>query len=502
MRITRRTLTGAVVALGGVTALSAAMLPLRPDLSPATTALVLIVPVVASVATGGFPAGVLAVVAGFLAYDFYFLKPYGTLTVARAENWVALVVYVVVMLVVARVGAMLGHERAEAHRREAGTRRLLELSETLISDRPSRGVPESVVVTVSRAFGLRSAALLLPVGERLELAASAGEPLSTRDLAAVSPAPGELGSLASSGERGRLVAVPLVATGRPVGLLVLSGAPLSDHDRRLLRTYANQAALALERTALREQAVRAELLAEVDEWRSALMGAVSHDLRTPLASVKAAVSDLRRDDVALSEGDRAELLELVESQSDRLARLVTNLLDMTRISAGALEVRPESVAVEVLVEEALAAVASSLPRDRVECALDSDSGNVSADRVLVPQVLANLLENAARYAPEGTPVRVRARRSGERVEFSVEDSGPGVAPEERDRIFLMFNKVSGGGRAGLGLAIAKAFLEAHHATISVTDASGGGARFVFELPALASARERGAASRAQQVPAR
>ncbi len=478
----RRALAGAALALAGIAALSAAMIPLRSHLSVATSALVLVVPVVAGVAAGGFAAGAVAVLAGFLAYDFFFIPPYHTLSVGEVQNWVALIVYAAVMLVVARVVANLRAARAAARRHEEDTRRLFELSDVLIADQPMPELLKRIVATVKEAFALRSVALLLPEDGTLAVAACAGEPLSASEVAAAMPvggAPRAAGVLQPSASE--VVALPLSATGRPLGVLALLGARLSAHEWGLLRTHANQAALALERGQLREQALRSELLEEVDRWRSALMGAVSHDLRTPLASVKAAVSALRREDAPLGAQDVRELLELIETQSDRLARLVTNLLDMTRIQSGALELHRAPVALDELVSEALGALGLS-PAHRVALDLPADLPLVDVDHVLVGQVLANLLENADRYAPEETAITVGARALGDRVEVRVVDRGPGVPARERDRVFEMFNRVSGAGRAGLGLAIAKSFVEAHGQSIHVEDRPGGGAQFVFFLP--------------------
>jgi len=482
-----RGLRGSVVALGTVGALCALMLPFRSHLSVATTALVLVVPVVLAVAAGGFRAGALAVAAGFLADDLLFIPPYGRLSVGNAQNWTALAVYVVVMLVAARVVARVDAARAEARRREVQTRHLFDLSDVLIGVTPLADLLGRIVFTMQRAFSLRSAALLLPTGDEVRVAAEAGTPLSPDELRAVSPSGGERRSVVPmSGRRavpgGEMMVVPLVSSGRPLGLLVAAGGPLDVHDQELLRTYANQAALALERSQLREQALRTALLEEVDRWRGALMGAVSHDLRTPLAAVKAAVSDLRRHDVALSPDDVDELLELIEVQSDRLARLVANLLDMTRIQAGALELHPEPTALSELVEEGLGALGAELERGRVKTNFVGDLPLLDVDHLLVAQVLANLLENAHRHAPEGTVIEVQARRAGQVVEVAVEDHGPGVPEEERERVFQMFNRISGGGRAGLGLTIAKAFVEAHGQEIHAEEAPGGGARFVFTLP--------------------
>ncbi len=232
------------------------------------------------------------------------------------------------------------------------------------------------------------------------------------------------------------------------------------------------------------------VLEEVDRWRQALMGAVSHDLRTPLASIKASVSDLRDPHVVLNDADAAELLELVDAQTDRLSRLVTNLLDMTRIQSGTLTLRRTQVTVLELLDAAIGGLAGSLGEVPVRRELPADLPMVEVDHVLVVEVLANLLDNAARHSPAEACVVVSARSGGSgAVEVAVSDRGPGVPVAERDRVFQMFNRVSGGGRAGLGLAIVKAFVEAHGQTIRVEDEVGGGARFVFSLPAVLQASE-------------
>jgi two-component system sensor histidine kinase KdpD len=461
------------------------MLPLRSHLSVATTALVLVVPVVAGVAIGGFPVGVVAVAAGFLAYDYVFIPPYYTLSVGAAQNWTALGVYVVVVLLVARVVASLQVARTEARRKEDDTRRLFELSELLIGDKPLGELLEAVVRSVRAVFRLEGAALLLPVGGRLELVAADGPPLPAEALRRVVPSRGAAAALSAAFGPRRLRSVTLAAAGRPVGLLVLEGAPLSPHDRALLGTFANHAALAIEQAQLRDQAVRAEALEEVDRWRRALVGTVSHDLRTPLASIKAAVSDLRDPSVLLGEEDRTALLETIEAQADHLARLVTNLLDMSRIEAGALELRRQASSLADLVEEALAALGPWIGPERVRQKIPPDLPLVDVDHVLVAQVLANLLENAARHAPEGSEILVTDSSSGGIVEVAVADEGPGVPWEERERVFQMFHRRAGGGRAGLGLSIAKAFVEAHGGTIRMEEAPAGGARVVFSLPACA-----------------
>ena len=472
-----------LVAFAGIAALTGAMAPVRSHLSVATSALVLVVPVVAGAALGGGWSGAVATVAGFVAYDLVFIPPYGTLTVGAAQNWVALGVYAVVVLLVGGLVASLQAARAQARRQELEARHLYDLTDLLIGDKPVPDLLQSIVDTLHREYGSRWAAVLLPDGGSLTVAALAGGPLSDDDLRHASPLPGRPESLRA--DPAGVVRVALTARGRPLGLVAMAGADLDPHDWDLLRAFANQAALALERGQLREQAVRAELLEQVDRWREALVGAVSHDLRTPLAAVKTAVTTLRRPAPALSGDDREELLGMIEDQSDVLDRLVANLLDVTRLQSGTLELRRDITTVAEVVEAALGVLGVPAPGGdggTVAVDLPPDLPPVDVDVLLVQQVLVNLLDNALRHAPEGTRVEVGARAAGPVVELAVRDHGPGVPPGERERVFEMYSQIGGSGRTGLGLAIAKAFVEAHGQAIRVEEAPGGGARFVFTLP--------------------
>jgi two-component system sensor histidine kinase KdpD len=496
LALSARWFAGTLVALGGIGALSAVMVPVRAHISVATAALVLVVPVVASVAVGGIVSGAVAVTAGFIAFDVLFIPPYGTLEVGAGEDWTALGVYAVVMLIVARVVAYLQRARLEARRNEDATRRLYEVSDLLIGDQPVAGVLQAIATTMHAAFSAGWVAVLIPstsLGARgdpalplegeLAVAATSGT-VPEEDLARLVPLPGRPESLhwSAGAPRDGVVRVALTARGRPIGIVALSAPGLDRHHAELVQTYANHAALALERSQLREQALRTELLEQVDALRASLMGAVSHDLRTPLASVKAAVSALRDADRGrpLASEDRRELLALIETQSDALDRLVANLLDMTRIQSGALELRKELALVTDVVDRAIRAAALDPGRFGVD--LPDDLPPVDVDVVLMEQVLANLFDNAVRHSPDGASIEVAARAGEDVVELSVRDHGPGVPPEDRERVFTMFSRIGAEGRAGLGLAIAKAFVEAHGQTIRVEDAPGGGARFVVTLP--------------------
>ena len=342
------------------------MVPLRGHINVATPALVLVVPVVGGVAVGGFVAGLVATGACFLIYDFVFLPPYYTLYVDRAEDWVALGVYVVVMVLVARVVAAANLAKAESEQRAAEIRRLFDLSEMLVRELPAPKLLDAIVSSVKSGFNLEGVALLLPGADGgLEVVASAGAPpseLDTQRLSARAGDPVHLGP--ATAEPGNFQTVALVATGQAIGLLAVRGTGGSKAEQELLRAFANHLALALERARLREEAVRARLLEEIDTLRRALVGAVSHDLRTPLATIKLSASALVESGPSLSPEDIKELAELVDAQADRLDRLVSNLLDMTRIQSGALELRRQPAALGDLVDEALLVLGRSGPQRR------------------------------------------------------------------------------------------------------------------------------------------
>ncbi len=479
----KRTLVGSLV--GTVTALGLgfAMVPFRTGLSVATTGLVLVVPVVVGVIAGGFVAGAVSVVAGFLVYDIGFIPPYGRVRVGSTQDWVTLAVYALVMLLISRVVGSLQSARARADRRAVETQRLADLSELLVGDQSVEDLLRTMVRVVATVFGVLGVTVLVPDAGRLAVAASYGEDLTDEELGRLEPQSGVPISLGTApGEPGAMRTVALSASGRPVGMLVLKGVPASGDDPSVLRTFANHAALALERAQLREQALRSELLDEVDRLRHALLGAVSHDLRTPLASLKVASSTLSDPGLSLSADDLQELHGLVDLEIDRLTRLVNSLLDMTRFDAGALELHCQTVSVADLAGEAVAGLGSILRERPVQVELSESLPDVEIDPVLIGQVLANLLDNAHRHTPPGLAITVGGEMHGGRVALSVNDRGPGVPPAEREAVFDRFVRFDTGGRAGLGLTIAKAFVEAHGERIWVEDAPGEGARFVFTLP--------------------
>ena len=484
----KRSVTGVLAALASMALFTGAMLPMRSHLSIATTALILVVPVVIGVVIGGFTAGLLSVAAGFLVYDYFFIPPYLTLWVGAPQNWAALGVYAVVMLPVARVVAGMNTARAREKRQSREIRQLFELSDLLLEDKPLDVLLSAIVTTLADVFASRQVAIFLPgKSGDLEIAAYAGAPLSTGQLRQIIPArgsPARLGAPAPEG--GEFLVLALTAAGRPVGLLALSGQAVRRHEREPLLLFANQVALAVERVQLREQALRSQLTEEMARLARTLVAAVAHDLRTPLASIKGASSTLSDAGLDLRPQARQDLTRLIDAQADRLADLVRNLLDMSRIQAGVLEPRCSVAPLAELVTTVVSDLAPSLRRHPVEVDVPADLPPVDADLVLISRVLTNLLENAARHGPKGTPIAITARPAAEgTVELAVSDHGPGIEPARRDQVFGLLARREGDVGAGLGLAIARTFVEAHGQRIWVGEAPGGGARFCFTLPIAA-----------------
>lgn len=482
-KMPRRLVLGSVLGIASAVVLGLAMLPFRSHLAVSTAALVLVVPVVVGAVVGGFVAGLASVAAGFLVYDYLYIPPYRTLNVGRVQNWIALAVYVVVMLLVARIVDLLDTARIEARRGHEVVRQMSDVTEHLVGDQPVDELLDSIVTTAKTVFNVPGVSLLELEEGRLVVVASAGEPLSPEELHQLEPESGQPVRVGiQPGRTGELRTVALSSSGRAMGILAMHGTPETGTERAVLNTFANDAALALERAQLREQALRSKLLEEADRFRRGLMGAVSHDLRTPLATIKVASTTLSNRGDALSTQDARELYHLIDLETDRLTRLLTNLLDMSRIEAGVLSLHRTATAPLDLVDEALIAMKSTLAEHVVAVDVPGSLPYVEVDRILYVQVLVNLLDNAARHSPAGSAITVRGELHDRQVVLSVSDEGPGVPPEDRESIFDRFTQFNTGGRAGLGLTIAKTFVEAHGERIWYEQSLTGGARFAFSLP--------------------
>jgi two-component system sensor histidine kinase KdpD len=266
--------------------------------------------------------------------------------------------------------------------------------------------------------------------------------------------------------------------------LVVSNNALRPEQLEVLRAFGDQLAMAVEARRLRTEAANTDLLAEANALRAALLQAVSHDFRTPLATIKASSSGLLQTDIEFSDDDRRQLLNDIDGAADRLDRMVRDLLDMSRLQAGAVELSLRAVALEEIVAAALAGIPHA--NRRVEVDVSESLPTVSADAALLERAVANMVSNALAWSPVDAPVRVEAGLVGASIDLRIIDRGPGVAPADRERIFLPFQRLgdrSTDAGAGLGLAIAKGFIEAMGAQLVLDDTPGGGLTLTIRLVA-------------------
>jgi len=280
---------------------------------------------------------------------------------------------------------------------------------------------------------------------------------------------------------------PLTSSRGVVGVVGMRPAEPRAFDApeqaHLLETFVSQVAVAVDRALLDEEAQTAQVRVEAERVRNALLSAVSHDLRTPLTAITGAASAALEGETRIDAVTRRELLESIRDEAERLNRLVNNLLDVTRLESGSLQLRREWIPVEELVGVALARLAKPLSERKVTTRLPEDLPPVHVDGLLVEQVFINLLENATKHTPAGQPIDVDARREGNEVVVEIADRGPGLPAGEEQKIFDKFYGVGGGGGAGLGLTICRAIVEAHGGRIGGQNRPGGGALLRFSLPA-------------------
>jgi two-component system, OmpR family, sensor histidine kinase KdpD len=443
-------------------ALAAAVLPLvtvilaagRPHLNLADDVLVYLVVVVAVTVLGGFWPAVLAAVAASLLLNWYFTEPIHTFTIQQPRELLALLLFVTVAVAVSSVVHLAARRAVQAAQARDEAASLLELAQTVLGGADS---PAAVLEHLTRTHGGQA-----------ELA----ERVSGRWVRA-----------ASSGVEGSLPAASRIDI-RPDLILLVTGQTDSATPA-LLAGYAAQAAAALDRERLRTQAAQAEALAEGNRMRTALLAAVSHDLRTPLASIKASASSLRQTDVEWSEADQADLLATIEQNADRLDALIGNLLDMSRLHTGSLQPFLRPTAIDEVAPAALLGLDNS---PRLEMAVPDGFPLVLADPGLLERVLANLFSNALRHSPPtGPPPGLHAQLAGDTVVLEVIDHGRGVPDEAKETIFEPFTQI--GDRypgVGLGLAVARGFAEAMGGRIEAKDTPGGGLTVAITLPAASA----------------
>ncbi|GAA2811817.1 sensor histidine kinase KdpD [Kitasatospora paracochleata] len=458
---TRRTVAGYLAGVAVPTLLTAVLAQFHSQVNLTTDALIFQLGVVGVALLGGATSALLASLVASLLLNYYFIPPVHTFTIGEPNNVIALLVFAVVALAVSTVVDRAARLTQRAARATAEAETLSTLAGSVL--RGADAVP-ALLERTGTAFALESVALLDAVGR--DTIARWG---TTRPVPGDAPAPDR------------------TVTELPVGkttVLILTGRRLPAADQRVLIAFVAHIAAALERDRLATVAAEVEPIKAADRMRTALLAAVSHDLRTPLAVALASVGSLRSPDVEFSDEDRDELLATADESLVKLTRLVENLLDMSRLQAGALTLHLGPTNLEDVLPRALDSLLDGYAPVQP---LDLDAvPPVLADPPLLERVLANVFTNALRYNAPGAPVLVAASHHLERVEIRVIDRGPGIAPEDRDRVFLPFQRLGDTDNTtgvGLGLALSRGLAEAMGGSLEVEDTPGGGTTMLLTLPA-------------------
>jgi two-component system sensor histidine kinase KdpD len=433
------------------------LLALVPGVDFAIAALAYVLAVVAASAVGGIGTGLIATFLSFLALNLLFAEP-------ELDDLLALGVFVLVASIVGSVLATAIDQRARAERREEETRLLHHLGMRLIGGERIDEILRRFAEAITELFELA----------RCEVWAEG------------MPSPAVVSGDHAAGQK-REREVPIALDGRGVGwirAMPQAGRALSQEEQHVLEMFAGQMGLALKGVRLAAEVTRAESEAQMTRTRSALFSSVTHDLRTPLASILGSATTLEDAETSLGSRERRDLVVTIRQEAERLNRLVGNLLQLSRLRAGALVPTRSLGSVEEVVEQVLSRLRPTLRDYPVRVDMDEDLPDVPIDVVHVDQVLTNLLENAAKMSPPGSEITVSAHRSQRGVTVSVADEGPGIPSEEREIVFEPFvrGKDALGSGSGLGLPIARAIVEAHGGRLWIDGQAPKGTTVRFELP--------------------
>jgi two-component system, OmpR family, sensor histidine kinase KdpD len=449
-----------------IAAITAVFFLLRDVLDTTLIALLYLLPLGMITALWGLGPGITSAVITFFTFNYFFIPPYYALTVHRPTDVVILVVFLIVAIVIGQLVGRAQAGLAAATAREREATQLYELSTALT------GLHDDHAIAQILAKQVRAVA----ESEYVELTVTRAQSFTYR-LPEITP-PARLPELI----------VPIEAARGILGEIRLwRAAPaISSSEKRLFQTFASQGALALERAWLAQAESRARVLEESDRLKSAILSSVSHELRTPLSTIKAASSSLRGKEVSWDSPARAELIAAIDDEADHLNLLVGNLLDMSRIESGALKPKREWNILSEIVGSVLARMKRLAEEHRIEVDVPEGLPLIPVDYVQMEQVFTNLVSNSLKYAPTNTVVCVRARVEGETIHVQVSNQGPHVPPDDLERIFDKFYRITAADRVtgtGLGLSICKGIIEAHGGNIWAENVSDGLA-FNFTLPLI------------------
>ena len=439
-----------VSSIGAVALVTAAIFALRGSVPVLSLGVLYLFAVLPVAVVFGLPYAVGVSIASMIAFNYFFLPPIHNLALRDSANWFALAVYLVTAVVVSDLAARSRRRTAEAEQREREAAFLADVAATLLEAEYVQECLNDVAERIAELLGMKRA--------RIEL-----ESLRRPD----------------KGE----AAVDLQLGPRRVGRLFFSAdeTPNPDSTQRVLPALASILAVAFERERLSRAAVEAESLRRSDAMKTALLRAVSHDLRSPLTAIRAAGEGLGREDLQFDAADRALLVETITGEAARLERLVSNLIDLSRLEAGAARPRPELWTADGLVARAIETIGSDA--DRIEIALPRDPVAAMVDGAQIERVLVNLIENALKFSSTTDPIEISAEGDGRELLIRVRDHGPGIDPREAARIFEPFEHGTGSTGTGLGLAIASGFAHANGGRVWAEAAEGGGTVFTLALPA-------------------
>jgi two-component system sensor histidine kinase KdpD len=447
----RRQTAGALLAVTGLPLLTLVLAQLRDHLQLPSVMLLFLLLVVAVAAVGGLWPGLGAAVGGFLLVNWFFINPHHTFSIAQLEDVLALFVFLAVGAIVSSFVALAARRAAEGARARAQAEALARLAGT--------STIGALLEGLCRVLELDGASVLSRQqgGWRIESATGSRHPERPK-------AADDLVELDES------------------HVLAMAGGPIQGEDRRVLDAFGRELTALIHVGELEAEAMTAGSLSAANELRSALLSAVSHDLRTPLAGIKASVTSLLQQDVDWAPEARREFLATIDEETDRLNTLVGNLLDMSRLQTGALEISPTPVGLEEVLPAALRSLGAG--GDSVDLDVADSIPRVLADPGLLERALANVIQNAVRFSPPGSPTRVTAGAVDGVIDIRVVDRGPGVPPADRERLFMPFQRLGDTAQdegVGLGLAVAKGFVEAMGGEIEIEDTPGGGLTLVVRL---------------------
>ena len=446
--------------------------------NPTTVALTLLLLTLSIAVRWGLRYAVVASIAATLCYNFFFLPPLGTWTIADPQNWIALLAFLSTSVIASRLSNRIREEALEARRREHEVEVLFQLSRELLQTEKVTELLRAVPDSIAKVTGASFIAVYLADGEHLYRSPS----LADETLAGERPQELMLLPRVTQMKTCAGVAVPLRTGVRPRGVLLLAPTILSDET---LEALGGLVSISIDRAQALENAARSEAAKESERLRSLMLDSITHELRTPLTAIKASATTMLSS-AAVSADDRRELLTVIDEETDRLNRLIAQAVEMAQLDTLEVHMNLQPTSLDDVIQHGTHACAMQLTERPLSITIEPHLPRVLADITWLEKVICNLLENAAKYSAPASPITLRAAVAGDAIAVHITDRGVGIASSEQMLIFEKFYR----GRAqahrqpgtGMGLAISRAIIEAHHGTIGVLSVPGEGSTFTIKVP--------------------